>query len=103
MFQVVAMEHVASAIPGETHQNVRGLTGAEVDRILPAGIVRTRAAAVRENLKVDQVKMQRMIEIGLQLPDFRSVKLGTSVHAHRIEWLAVDQPVMSGALIAEIE
>ena len=103
MFQVVAMKNIASAIAGESDQNIRSLARPEVDGIFPAHVIWTRPATVSQHLKVNQVQMQRMAEICLQPPDFEGVKLRATVHTRRIERLSVDPPTMCCSLIAEIE
>src|SRR5580658_4824134 len=94
VFEVVTMKNIASAITRKSNQNVRGLSGAHIDRVFPACIIRTGTAAVPENLKVNQVKMQRMAEISLERPDFGRIEHRTRVHAVRIVWFAVDPPAM---------
>src|SRR5580698_2155465 len=103
MLEVMAVKHIAPAIVAEPDKDVRSLTGTKINRILPPCVVWPGAAAVREHLKVDQVQMERMTEIGLQLPDLRRARFGTCVHSRRIEWLSVDCPAFHAAAIAEIE
>src|ERR1700722_14070778 len=103
VLQVVAMENVASAITRKSNQDVRGLSGAEVDGVFPTLIVGTRPATVSQDLEVNQIKTQGMVEIRLQPPDFRSVQLGPRIHAGRIERVAVYPPAMAATPIAEIE
>ena len=59
------MENVASAITRKSHQNVRGLSGTEIDGVFPTLIVGTGPATVSQDLEVNQMKMQWMAEIRL--------------------------------------
>src|ERR1700730_8695431 len=103
VLQVVAMENVASAITRKSNQDVRGLSGTEIDGVFPTLIVGTRPATVSQDLEVNQMKMQGMVEIRLQPPDFHGVQLGPRIHAGRIERVAVYPPAMAGTPIAEIK
>ena len=73
MFQIVAMENVAAAVAGKSDQKIGGFARTQIDGIFPSSIVGARPAAVSQNLKVDQMKMQRMTEIRGQSPNFGGV------------------------------
>jgi DNA-binding NarL/FixJ family response regulator len=45
VFEVVTMQEIAAGIVGEAHQNLDGLAGSKVDRVLPAEVVRAGGAS----------------------------------------------------------
>ena len=67
---VVAVEDVAAAVAVEAGDDLHSLAGAEVDSVLEATVLGVRGSpAAGENLEVDQVQMDRVVQVGDEAPD----------------------------------
>ncbi|MDX6294871.1 MAG: hypothetical protein QOH50_3946 [Kribbellaceae bacterium] len=75
MLQVVAVDQVFAFVAGESHQYVYDLGRADVDSVLPAGVVLAGfASTATQHLERRQVDVHRVLHVGHEGPDLVLVK-----------------------------
>ena len=102
----VAVHHVAAAEAVKVGEHFDDLVRPDVHCVLPTAVAGLRWPPItRQHLEMNEVQMDRMVEVAREAPPLDCAELGLRHGRGEIEQLAVDRPHVPAVLVdgAEVE